>query len=194
MSTAEQLRRNALPPLLVVSTAWGGLSVVARTGLAETRLTQAPSAQMLPIEAQWCLERSTPKQPQVCIALEVADDHNERRLGLMHRPPLPPQRGMWFDFKRPAPISMWMLNTPASLDMVFVRDGAVVAVEARRPPCRAIPCPGYFADRNRDGSPDPVDGVIELGAGEAARLGIDVGDGVSIQRVRPATTGYSLRQ
>ena len=85
----------------------------------------------------------------------------------MHRPPLPPQRGMWFDFQQAAPISMWMLNTPASLDMVFVRDGAVVAVKARRP-LSGNSCPIYFADRDRDGSPDPVDGVIELGAGEAA--------------------------
>ena len=38
-------------------------------------------------------------------------------------------------------------------------------------------------DRDRDGTPDPVDGVIELGAGEAARLGIEVGDGVSIERL-----------
>jgi len=183
MSTAALSRGNGIPPVLV-TTALAGLCFVApRTGHAETRLTQAPSPQMLPIEARWCLDSSTTHQAPVCIALEVADNHNKRRLGLMHRPPLPPQRGMWFDFQQAAPISMWMLNTPASLDMVFVRDGAVVAVEARRPPCRAIPCPSYFADRDRDGTPDPVDGVIELGAGEAARLGIEVGDGVSIERL-----------
>lgn len=183
MSTAALSRGNGIPPVLV-TTALAGLCVVApRTGHAETRLTQAPRPQMLPIEARWCLKPGTTEQTPVCIALEVADNHNKRRLGLMHRPPLPPQRGMWFDFQQAAPISMWMLNTPASLDMVFVRDGAVVAVEARRPPCRAIPCPSYFADRDRDGTPDPVDGVIELGAGEAARLGIEVGDGVSIERL-----------
>ena len=181
MSTAELSRRHGISAQLV-KTGLAGLCFVAPcTGHAQTLLPKAPSPQMLPIEARWCLEPSTIQQLPVCIALEVADNHNKRRLGLMHRPPLPPQRGMWFDFQQVAPISMWMLNTPASLDMVFVRAGAVVAVKARRPPCRAIPCPSYFADRNRDGTPDPVDGVIELGAGEAARLGIDVGDGVSIE-------------
>ena len=89
---------------------------------------------------------------------------------------------MWFDFHRLLNQHVDAEHT-ASLDMVFVREGAVVAVEACRPPCRAIPCPSYFADRDRDGIPDPVDGVIELGAGEAARLGIEVGDGVSIERL-----------
>ena len=183
MSTAALFRRNGVMPRMMTTALAGLCFITPRTSQAETLLTQAPSPQRLPIEARWCLEPSRTHQTQVCIALEVADDHNERRLGLMHRPPLPPQRGMWFDFQQAAPISMWMLNTPASLDMVFVRDRTVVGVEARRPPCRAIPCPSYFADRNRDGIPDPVDGVIELGAGEAARLGIAVGDRVSIERL-----------
>ncbi|MGC6481953.1 MAG: DUF192 domain-containing protein [Synechococcus sp.] len=186
MSAAKQLNPTAMSPLLVLSAAFAGLSCLQKAGLAETLRMPTRNPQVLPIEAQWCLKSSNTTQPPVCINLEVADNDNERRLGLMHRPPLPPQRGMWFDFPQPAPISMWMLNTPAMLDMVFIHNDAVVAIEARRPTCRSIPCPSYFADRDQDGRPDVVDGVIELGAGEAARLGIGVGDRVVIESSKAA--------
>ena len=38
-----------------------------------------------------------------------------------------------------------------------------------------MPCPSYFADRDQDGLPDLVEGVIALRSGEADRLGIEVG-------------------
>ena len=139
--------------------------------------------QVLPIEARWCLQsrESAPQRP--CIQLEVADDHNERRIGLMHRPPLPEGRGMWFRFDRTMPISMWMLNTPSSLDMVFIHRQRVLAIERHVPPCRAVPCPTYFSDRDGDGNPDLVDWVIELRAGAAERLGLALGDPVTIEPV-----------
>ena len=137
--------------------------------------------QVLPIEARWCLQPRTGAPQRPCIDLEVADDHNERRIGLMHRPPLPARHGMWFRFDRPMPISMWMLNTPSSLDMVFIHQQRVMAIERRVPPCRAVPCPTYFADRDGDGNPDLVDAVIELRAGEADRLGLALGETVTIE-------------
>ena len=140
--------------------------------------------QVLPIEARWCLAaKSEGAVPPVCITLEVADEHKEQRLGLMHRPPLPARHGMWFDFSRKLPISMWMLNTPSSLDMVFVDEQVVVGIEKSVSFCRSVPCPSYFADRDHDGLPDLVEGVIELRSGEADRLGIEVGDQVVIERL-----------
>ena len=87
--------------------------------------------------AQWCLD------PQRCIALEVAATPLQQRIGLMQRPALPPLRGMWFPFDRPQPLRFWMLNTLAPLDMVFVRDNRVLAIEAEVPICPALPCRGY---------------------------------------------------
>ena len=143
--------------------------------------------QVLPIEARWC-RPATPEGvgAPVCIALEVADEHNEQQLGLMHRSPLPERHGMWFVFPRDLPISMWMLNTPSSLDMIFVHNQVVIGLHQRLPFCPAVPCESYFADRNHDGRPDLVDGVIELRAGEADRLGITVGDPVVIEAFTPA--------
>ena len=126
-----------------------------------------PAPQQLPITAQWCLDQHR------CIDLEVASTPMQKRIGLMQRTPLPPLRGMWFPFDQRQPLRFWMLNTLAPLDMVFIRDGRVMAIEADVPVCPALPCRGY-------GPSEPSDGVVELGAGEVRRLGIQVGDQINI--------------
>ena len=126
-----------------------------------------PAPQQLPITAQWCLDQHR------CIDLEVASTPMQKRIGLMQRTPLPPLRGMWFPFDQRQPLRFWMLNTLAPLDMVFIRDGLVMAIEADVPVCPALPCRGY-------GPSEPSDGVVELGAGEVRRLGIRVGDRINI--------------
>ena len=119
--------------------------------------------QQLPVTAQWCLE------DRRCIALEVARTADQQRIGLMQRPALPQLRGMWFPFDRPRRLRFWMHNTLAPLDMVFLREGRVVHIERRVPVCPSLPCPSY-------GPTQSGDGVVELGAGEAERLGISLGD------------------
>ena len=128
--------------------------------------------QQLPLEAQWCVRDHT------CVLLEVADQPQEQRLGLMQRPALPPLRGMWFPFKPARPLRFWMLNTIAPLDMVFVHQGEVIAIEAEVPICPALPCQSF-------GPMADADGVIELGTGEAKRLGLGVGDAVVIETIQP---------
>ncbi len=130
-----------------------------------------PAPQQLPITAQWCLDQHR------CIDLEVASTPMQKRIGLMQRTPLPPLRGMWFPFDQPQPLRFWMLNTLAPLDMVFIRDGRVMAIEADVPVCPALPCRGY-------GPSEPSDGVVELGAGEVRRLGIRVGDRINIVTIQ----------
>lgn len=129
---------------------------------------QAPPPQYLPLEAQWCLERAAPPS-QACIQLEVARTPQQQNWGLMGRPPLAPLRGMWFPFDGPQPLRFWMHRTPAPLDMIFLREGRVIAIEANTTPCPRLPCRSY-------GPSEPGDGVVELAAGEAARLGIVVGN------------------
>ena len=135
--------------------------------------------QILPIEARWCLEHP----PSLCIDLEVADQPDEQRLGLMQRPALSPLRGMWFPARPARPMRFWMHNTLAPLDMVFVRDGRVLDIAANVPVCRALPCPSYWADADGNGRADFADGVIEIGAGEAERLRIHAGHAVVIEPI-----------
>lgn len=146
------------------------LPLVAAGATAEGLAQGAP--QVLPITARWCLS------PERCILLEVADTPRRQALGLQLRPPLPPLRGMWFPYEPPAPARFWMHRTPAALDMIFVRQGRVLAIEAHAQPCMRLPCPSY-------GPAGAVEGVIELAAGEAQRLGIGPGTAVRIEPLAP---------
>ena len=61
--------------------------------------------------------------------------------------------------------------------MVFVRQERVIAIEAAAAPCMRLPCPSYGPD-------EPVDGVLELAAGQAARLGLRVGEPLRVELLR----------
>lgn len=128
--------------------------------------TAAPAGQVLPISAKAIAKGQV-------LELEVARTQQEQSLGLMFRPELPPNRGMLFPFAPPQPVSFWMQNVPVSLDMVFLRQGQVVEI-ATAPPCSATPCPTY-------GPKGKVDQVIELRAGRAKELGLEVGDHVVVE-------------
>jgi uncharacterized membrane protein (UPF0127 family) len=76
---------------------------------------------------------------------------------------------MLFDFERAEPVTMWMKNTYLPLDMLFIRpDGTVSRIAADTEPLSTAIIP----------SGGPVSAVLELNAGTAAKLGIQVGDRV----------------
>ncbi len=124
--------------------------------------------QILPLDAYFCLENGE------CILLEVADSPNEQKLGLMQRSKLDPLRGMYFPFETPRRVGFWMYKTQFPLDILFVFDSNIVYIEHNASICLELPCPTYT-------SKGLVDGVIELTAGEANRLDINVGDDVRIE-------------
>ena len=159
---------------------WLGLlglpsAVLTVLPIANAAAADGEPPQVLPIEARWCFSKPD------CIELEVADEPGEQRLGLMQRPALPPLRGMWFPFSRPQPLKFWMHRCIAPLDMLFIRDHLLIAIHEEVPICPSLPCPSYGADMDGDGRIDLADGVIELRAGEAKRLGLQVGDVVMIE-------------
>lgn len=103
--------------------------------------------------------------------VELADDDAERARGLMFREHMPDDAGMLFIHEGEAPRSYWMMNTRIPLDILYF-DGARRLVAQRRdtPPCRSTTaCPSYPSGA-------PARFVLELNAGEAARLGLQEGD------------------
>lgn len=137
------------------------------------RPAAGPPPQVLPIEARWCPAGRSPAKGG-CVALEVPRTWRQYSYGLQLRPPLPRGRGMWFAY-RPAQVArFWMHRTPHPLDLIFVSANRVVAIEAAAAPCARLPCPSY-------GPNQPVDGVLELGAGEAARLGLRPGSPLTVE-------------
>ena len=128
---------------------------------------------MLPISAEATIAGEI-------VELEVARTPAQQALGLMFRPALPDNRGMLFPFDPPRPVGFWMKNVPVSLDMIFLLEGEVKAIAANVPPCTNEPCPTY-------GPATPIDLVLELRAGRAAQLGLQVGDRISIRFFDPNT-------
>jgi uncharacterized protein len=99
--------------------------------------------------------------------VEIADETQEHARGLMFRTELSPRRGMLFDFGKPRMVSMWMKDTPRSLDMVFLaRDGTVLSIAERTVP---------FSEEIIS-SGEPVSLVLELNAGVVRMIGLKEGD------------------
>ena len=102
-------------------------------------------------------------------AVELAATEAELNRGLMHRTELPEGRGMLFDFKRDQPLSMWMKNTPLSLDMIFISgNGAIVRIAENTTPFSTLTI----------NSGGPARAVLEVIGGTARKLGISTGDRV----------------
>lgn len=125
--------------------------------------------QSLPLSAFFAASGQT-------VRLEVAQTPLQQEIGLMFRRSLAADRGMLFPFDPPRPVQFWMRNTLIPLDMVFLLNGRIRAIEAYVPPCTTPVCPTY-------GTAADVNQVIELPGGRAAALGLAVGQQIGIQPI-----------
>ena len=65
------------------------------------------------------IESRFDKKKSVSIQAEVADEPNERALGLMNRKKIDKNKGMLFVYHYPSAPQFWMKNTLVSLDILF---------------------------------------------------------------------------
>ncbi len=101
------------------------------------------------------------------INIEVADTLEEQARGLMYRENLPADQGMLFEFEEPKIATIWMKNTPITLDILFVRsNGKILKIEHFAKP---------YSLRSAS-SEAVVAAVVELNGGRARELGIMPGD------------------
>jgi uncharacterized membrane protein (UPF0127 family) len=102
--------------------------------------------------------------------VEVAQDDESRARGLMFRDQMDADHGMLFIHDREEPQAYWMKNTKLALDILYF-DSARRLVSQQRdvPPCSAgNACPPYPSFK-------PARYVLELNAGQAARLKLEDG-------------------
>ena len=98
--------------------------------------------------------------------VEVADDPQERSLGLMHRESMAQGAGMLFVYPVEEEVGFWMQNTLIPLDMIFMdASGTVVKVHEN-----AVPL-----DRTVIRSEFPTQYVLEINGGLSGQLGIAPG-------------------
>jgi uncharacterized membrane protein (UPF0127 family) len=119
------------------------------------------------------ISRGNPPQEVARFTVEIADEPDEWRRGLMERPTLAPDAGMLFIFPDVARRSFWMMNTLIHLDMLFIdADGRILNIASNVPPCQPPRrCPSYH-------SAGPAKYVLEIVGGRAQALGIRTGDRV----------------
>ena len=103
---------------------------------------------------------------QAQFRVEVADDPQERSLGLMHRESMPQGAGMLFVYPVEEEVGFWMENTLIPLDMIFM-DAAGTVVKVHE---NAVPL-----DRTVIRSDFPTQFVLEINGGLAGQLGIAPG-------------------
>jgi len=102
--------------------------------------------------------------------MEIADTPASSERGLMYRDSLGSDRGMVFILGKPGTYPFWMHNTRIDLDIIWLdQDGKVVTI---------ITMKAY--DEHEQANKDPASFAIELNSGEAARLGLKVGDKIAL--------------
>jgi uncharacterized protein len=110
---------------------------------------------------------------QIVFQFELAETPAQQEHGLMFRPSLLPQTGMIFWNASLSPLPIWMKNTKIPLDILFLDDdGRIVLLHPN-----AIP-----NDLTPIGVGLPVRAVVEIGGGEAKRLGLRTGDRLRFDR------------
>lgn len=108
------------------------------------------------------------------VFVAVADTPRERQAGLGGCASLPSGAGMYFPFNSPTSTSFWMKGMVMPIDMIWIADGLVVGIESNVAPQPGVP----DARLARYSATQPITAVLEVGAGQAAQLGITVGDRV----------------
>ncbi len=102
------------------------------------------------------------------IAVEIADDGEERAMGLMYREKLPEDQGMLFVYDRAEPRSFWMKNTRIPLSIAFIdSNGVIISISDMKP-----------MDTHGTASSGPAQYALEVNQGWYTRNGVKVGDKV----------------
>jgi uncharacterized membrane protein (UPF0127 family) len=106
------------------------------------------------------------------IRAEVEIDPIDMQKGMMFRDSLARGHGMLFIHQKPGLYPYWMYQVRIPLDMLWMDSSRrIVEISADTPPCKtkASQCANY-------GGHQQAQFVLELGGGEAQRLGLHVGD------------------
>jgi len=110
---------------------------------------------------------------RVTIAVEVARTAQEQARGLGGRSSLPRGGGMLFLFDAVERRTFWMKGMLIPLDILWIREGKVVAIDANVAPPRSREAPAIVSQ--------VADTVLEVPAGFAREMGISVGQTVRVK-------------
>lgn len=109
------------------------------------------------------------------IPVSVADTKEDRAEGLSGCLEVPAGKGMYFTFEPASTVTFWMKDMVISIDILWVKDGKIVGIEEN-----VSPEPGVIDDQlRRYRHTSSITGTLELAAGQARALGLEVGEDVA---------------
>jgi hypothetical protein len=117
-----------------------------------------------------------PELPKIALTIrdlrveaEVADDPDEKNIGLMGRRELAEGQGMLFVFSRPQPMGFWMKDTLIPLSIAYLNAEGIIREMHDMQPLTENPVPSVFRD---------LVYALEVPQGWFAKNGILAGDKV----------------
>jgi hypothetical protein len=109
---------------------------------------------------------------RVIVNVEVARSPQAQTRGLGGRPSLRKGTGMAFPYNGPGLRGIWMKGMLIPIDILWIREGRIVAIEANVPPPSSNGALPVYSH--------PADLVLEVPAGYAKQMGIRVGQSVRV--------------
>lgn len=110
-----------------------------------------------------------------CFYIELALTPEERSNGLMFRESLDFTKGMLFVFEKEGKYPFWMKNTLIPLDIIWINENKeVVFISENTQLCKEYYCPIIEPTKN-------AKYVLEINGGISKRIGLVVGDKISIE-------------
>ncbi len=147
---------------------------LAVIGCTNTEDSNPPTDQNIEFRPDGVLDFIRPDSSLIQrVVIEIAEDTAARNQGLMYRRTMAERMGMLFIFPGQASRSFWMLNTPLSLDILFVDpDGRIINIVKGTTPFSKDPIL----------STEPAQYVVEVRAGFTNKYKIAPGDLISWER------------
>lgn len=147
---------------------------------AAQQLDQLPYCTRIPLPRDACRPLDV-SSGRTALHLALASNEQQRERGLMNVRAVPPGQGMLFVFPDGEQTrEFWMKDTITPLDMLFVDSNGTVTGVAANVPATKKGTPDEKIARRRG----LAQYVIELGAGQAAALGLAAGSRLSIPPLR----------
>jgi uncharacterized membrane protein (UPF0127 family) len=120
---------------------------------------------------------NTTRGERVEVQVEIADEEDEQKRGLMERTALAEEAGMLFVFRGERPLSFWMKDTLIPLSIAYIDgDGGIVDIQDMQP-----------LDESSHPSAAPAQYALEVNQGFFEARGVQVGDEADLPVSTPGT-------
>jgi hypothetical protein len=109
------------------------------------------------------------------VRAEVVITPERMRRGLSGQKALGANEGMLFVYPQPGTYSFWMKDMLFPIDIIWIRDNTVVAID------KDVPVPAAGQEPKLYAPPVPINRVLEVNAGFAKKHHIKAGNSVQVQ-------------